>query len=274
MEENMLESFVKMIKEQSGYSKFIKRDVIDRIISVFDVPCEKMDYPQTIDDCTSVALDFYKYYNYDYYKIIINGLKNKSIIIDSGLKSSYVDAEHNVAYLKLEGNDSDLYMIVHELAHYIDRKATPYITPNEYNFLCEVFSFYMEKQLEKYLLLQNQNYKDLINIRNNNRIFFERKYLIIIKKQLYYEDLYKKQGIISEEQIDIKDAKMLLKNGKLNVVNFLIRYPLANILSTYLIDNNILKEDNDMCEECLKLDLRVVLDTYNSEEAKKRIHKL
>ena len=55
-----------------------------------------------------------------------------------------------------------MYMLVHEFAHYIDRSLTPNIIPDKYNFLCETFSFYMERQLENYLLKQKEFYDEFI----------------------------------------------------------------------------------------------------------------
>lgn len=270
MTSDVVEKFIKFVKENSTYSKCVKKDVIEKIISTFDLSCKKMQYPQKINNCMKIALQFYKQYNYEYYKIIINGLKNKNIVINNKMKKSYVDTLNNTGYIKLLGNDSDLFMIVHELAHFIDINSEPKIIPVEYNFLCEVFSFYMERQLEKYLIKQKENYDELITIRNNNRVYFESKFLKHIKNQLYYEDLYKNQGIINEEQIDIEDAKRILKYNVSNIVNFLLRYPLGNILSEYIINNNLLKQDCDICQVCFQLDLNTVLDDYIIAKTKTR----
>lgn len=266
----VVEKFIKIVRENSMYSKCVQRDVIEKMISTFNVSCNKKQYPQKINNCMKIALKFYKQYNYEYYKIIIKGLKSKSIIIDDKIQTSYTDPFQNKTYIKLKGNDSDLYILVHEFAHFIDRSLTPNIIPNEYSFLCEVFSFYIERQLEKYLLKQNKNYDELITTRNNNRIFFESKFMNDIKSQLYYEELYKSQGIISEEQIEGEDVKRLLKYNVSNIVNYLLRYPLGNILSEYMINNNLLKQDCDICQVCFQLDLRTVLDDYIITKTKAR----
>lgn len=270
MTSDVVETFIKIVKENSTYSKCVQKDVIEKMISIFDVSYKKIKYPQKINNCMKIALKFYKQYNYEYYKIIINGLKSKSIIIDDKIQNPYTDPIQNKTYINLKGNDSDLYMLVHEFAHYIDRSLTPNIIPDKYNFLCETFSFYMERQLENYLLKQKEFYDELISTRNNNRIFFESKFMNDIKTQLYYEELYKSQGIINEEQINAEDAKRLLKYNVSNIVNYLLRYPLGNILSDYIINNNLLKQDYDMCQVCFQLDLRMVLDDYIMTKTKTR----
>ena len=40
-----------------------------------------------------------------------------------------------------------------------------------------------------------------------------------------------------------------------NIVNYLLQHPLPNILSDYLIDNNIIQDDNELAEKCMNLDL-------------------
>ena len=56
-------------------------------------------------------------------------------------------------------NDGDIITIVHELAHYIDRKSNSHIVPNNYWFLGETFAFW---KLEKFLY---QRYKYLFDIK-------------------------------------------------------------------------------------------------------------
>lgn len=267
---DVVETFIKIVKENSMYSKCVQKDIVEKMTSIFEVSYNKKQYPRKINNCMQIALKFYKQYNYEYYKIIINGLKNKNIVIDGKIQTSYTDPFQNKTYIKLKENDGDLYILVHEFAHFIDRSLTPNIIPDEYNFLCEVFSFYMERHLEKYLLKETETYDELIAKRNNNRIFFENKFMNDIKRQLYYEELYKSQGIISEEQIDAEDAKRLLKYNVSNIVNYLLRYPLGNILSEYIINNNLLKQDCDICQVCFQLDLRTVLDDYIITKTKTR----
>ena len=89
-----------------------------------------------------------------------------------------------------------------------------------------------------------------------------------IKKQLYYEDLFNNQGTIIEEQIDVEDAKKIIKYNVANVIDYLLRYPLGISLLEYIIDNNLLKQDCDICKICLMLDFDTVLDDFFSTKTK------
>lgn len=54
-------------------------------------------------------------------------------------------------------------MLVHELAHFIDKNSNPPIVPDDYWFLSETFAFYLEKKLENWL--ENEKHKYLISTR-------------------------------------------------------------------------------------------------------------
>lgn len=195
--------------------------------------------------------------------MILGAINNDRIIINDENEKSFVNTESNRAFIKLFGNDSDLFILVHEFAHYIDRNLSPTIIPNEYNFLCEVFSLYMEKQLE--LWLNDKKYDNLIEIRNNNRMYFESIMLNAIEYELFCEKLYKESGQINISDLDKSRIKVImsydydLSDG---LVNYLLRYPLANILSDYLISNQALNNDNDICEKCLNTNLYEILENY------------
>lgn len=269
-DDDILESFIELVKESSTYSKCVQIDVIKEIISIFDFPCEKRQYPKEITNCLEIALQFYQEYNYEYYKILINGINSKKIVISGDVNKPYMDVREKKAYIKLYGNDGDLYILVHEFAHFIDRCSNPTIVPDQYNFLCEVFSFYIEKQLEKYLQRQNGKYDELISVRSNNRIFFESEMTKNIESQLYYERLYKINGKIDKEEVDVNKARELLNYNFTDVVNYLLRYPLGNILSDYIINYDLFDKDCNICEICFKIDLRVALYDFFANSRIKR----
>ena len=77
--------------------------------------------------------------------MLINGLNNGSIIISDSLLKSYVDTTAAQAYIKLNGNDNDLFILVREYVHYIDRNMSPPIVPDTYWFFAETYAFYLEK---------------------------------------------------------------------------------------------------------------------------------
>lgn len=213
-----------------------------------------------------IALQFYKQYNKNYYNKIKEGIKNKNIIINWEIEKNLVDTENNKAYIKLYNKDVDVFILVHEFAHFIDRNSNPKLIPDAFDFLCEVYSFYMERQLEKWL---DNKYEKLIQTRRNNRMYFEAKMLKAIEYELHYENLFKKRGRLTKEDVE-EDKVRQIKNFDYDVhigcVNYLMRYPLANILSEYLIKNHTIEKEQDITEICLNTNLYDILKTIKIEE--------
>ena len=93
--------------------------------------------------------------------------------------------------------------------------------------------------------------------------------VIAIKYELYYEDLFNKNGNIFDSDIDLKKIKYIKRfNVSSNIVNNLLEYPLANILSNYLINNSLLQNDNELVKTCLNTNLYEVLDSYLTKTKK------
>lgn len=266
MKEQQIKRFIEQVKSELTYKKILKSDIIYQLINIFNtasVPLEKQNYSSEIENPLEMALEFYKEYNMEYYNTIIENIQNRRIIINKNIGKSFTDTNNNTTNISLCGNDGDLFNIVHELAHFIDRNSKPPIIPDEYWFLSETFAFYIEKRLENWLL--NKDYKDLIYTRRNNRIFFENKMLEAIENQLYYENLYRQKRIIVESDIDIKKIKSIIKyDVPYNIVNYLLQYPLANILSNCLIDNYIIQDDNQLVEKCINMHLYKILEDYSA----------
>lgn len=257
----ILTSFEEKIKQECFYKKILNQDIIEQIIDVFTFKSyEKLEYPKEIDNLLELALEFYKDYNFKYYTMIINGIKNRKIIINNEVEKPYLDIKTNVAYLNCGKNDGDLFMIVHELAHFVDRNSNPKIIPDKFWFLSEVFSLYMEKRLQSWLM--NKGYQRLIFIRENNRMYHESNMLMVIKNELRYEDLYKRNGSIKIEEICIDEVKEIMKYRYPNLVNYLLSYPIGNILSDYLINISLFKDDDRICEECLKVNWYEILPMF------------
>lgn len=276
MKEELVKSFVERVKFESTLHKVLKEDIIYNVIDFFKNDYDKKQYPKNIENPLEIVLQFYKYYNKQYYDMILDAINSNKIIISDNIKKPVVSTKNNKAFIKLTGNDSDLFMLVHEFAHFIDINCKPTIIPYEYNFLGEVFSFYMEKQLETWL--NDKEYNELIKARRNNRMYFESIMLNAIEYELSLENLYKETGQIDIYSLDDTKIKSIMRyNYDLNIglVNYLLRYPLANILSEYLMLNNkIVKNDHDIYKVCLNTSLYeilkiVELEKYNMEERKK-----
>lgn len=263
------EKFIERVKIESNIHKFIKEDLIYQLIDYFKKGYTKMDYPQNINNPLDIVLEFYKSYNKEYYKIILEGINSNRIIISKNETKSLVDTNSGRTFIRLSGNDSDIFILAHEFAHYIDRSSNPLIIPDKYSFLCEVFSFYIEKQLE--LWLNHKKFYELIQARRNNRMYYEEKMLNAIEYELLCEKLYIQNEQINIEDLDIHKIKKLMRyDYDLNagLVNYLLRYPLANLLSNYLLNNNLIKKDADICSACLNSNLYEVITSCSLNKNK------
>ncbi len=263
IKQQMIQGFINKVKIESGYTKFLEIDFINKMIMTFNKDYLKQDYPKGIDKCLEMALQFYKDFNYNYYKIIVKGITDKKIIIDSKLFKPHVDIKNNIAYIRLYGNDGDLFLLVHEFAHYIDRNSEPKIVADDVSFLSEIFSFYMEKQLE--LWLSKEKYDNLILTRRNNRMYFESEMVNAVEYELYCEQLFREKGEIDEKDVSIEKVKLIMKYDVPNTVNYLMRYPLANMLSDYLIDIGYDLESENLSQKCLQIDLYQVLEKWTKK---------
>ena len=268
MNDSLTKKFIKKVKIESSYKKIVNKDIIANLDNAFSLEINKKEYPNNINNCLELSLEFYKNYDENYYDIILDGINKGKIIILDKNKKSLVDTQTNNVYIKLSGNDSDVFMLVHEFAHYIDRSSNPVVVPNEFWFLSETFSFYIEKKLEQWL--DNTKYHDLIAARINNRIFYEKKMLNAIKIKMYYENLYKEKGKLLESDININDAKLVGKYNVPNTINYLLQYPLANIISNYLIDSDIPIE-GDFAKTCLDIDLYQAIGKFADTTKSKKL---
>ena len=247
------------IKKEASYKKIVEMKVFENFFEMFSERYLKVDYPSAITNPLHMALEFYKYYNLDYYVIIVKAIQNKQIVIGENLAKSYVDTNSGKSYIRLSGDDSDLFNLVHEFSHFIDRNSSPHLIPDEYWFLAEVFSFYMEKKLELWL---GNKYSELIVARKRNRLYFESKMVEAIKYQLKYEEMYLEKGSIRSEDVDPEEMQLINRYNYPNLVNYLVMYPLANVLSEYLINFYANLSDKDLYQTCLSLDLYEVMENF------------
>ena len=261
-EQVIIRKFIEKVQVESRYKKFLKLDIIEQMISIFKGNYQKSAYPNQISNCLELALQFYKNYNYKFYKMIVYGIENKKIIISREILKPYTDTDKGMAYIRMYGNDGDLFLLVHEFAHYIDRNSEPKIISSNLDCLSEVFSFFMEKQLE--LWLPKDKYDDLIFARRNNRIYFESNMLKAVEYELYYEKLFYKNGKIEEDEMDIEKIRFIMKYANGDLINYLMRYPLANVLSDYLVNIKFNIDKEDLCEKCLQTDLYSVLHGWSN----------
>ena len=252
--QELISKFIEKVKIESGNKKFVKPDLIKKLVTAY----KDVDYTQTIKYknelgiCIELALDFYREYNYDYYLIIINGLLNHEIQYIDYNDISFVDTENNVACIKRLWNDCDVFVMVHEFAHFIDRKSKPNIIPDKYNFLAEVYSRYIERRLMEYLI--KNGFGELVELRMKEILKNDALMLRAIDYQLYCEELYK-QGKFNENELDIEKVKLIMSYTQNDFINYYLRYPVGTLLSDYLINNNAIKSDKSFTEQCLETNL-------------------
>lgn len=147
MEKIDIKNFIEQIKLESTYRKFLEKDIMYQLIDIFNIEITKIDYLVTIKNPLKLALQFYKEYNIEYYNMILEGFKNKRIIFQNKEKS-FTDTQNNKAYIKLQGNDGDVFILVHELAHYIDRNSNPRLYQMNIGFYPKPLHFIWRKILK------------------------------------------------------------------------------------------------------------------------------
>lgn len=264
MSEEEIKSFIQKVEVESQMHKFLQLDIIEQIIYVFDMKIEKQEYANKIQNAIGLVLEFYKSYNKKYYELILKGIKSEKIIINTTINKPRVDVETNKAFIGLNDNDGDIFILVHEFAHFIDRNSNPVLVPDNFWFLSEVYSFYMEKQLE--LWLKDKRYEDVITKRRKNRLYYEAWMVKAIKYAIYYENIYQKKGKLEQCDLDEEKIKIISFYQEPNLVNYLLQYPLANILSDYFIQNKVLEIEPNLVNKCCQLDLYEVLKEYKIEQ--------
>lgn len=246
MDTGLLEKFKKKVEMESTYNKLLSRKAINTLINYFDVDIEEITYSNTISNPKELALSYYQEYFPEYYKIILDGIKTGKIKIGSDIEKSEV-LEDGKCFIKLNNDDFDLIVIVHELGHYINNNITSKFV-QKHRIFGEVVSFYFEKDFEEKNI---GKYGNLFSARRSHRILSERKMIHAIKYMLEYEDYYLEHGNI-DAIIDEKKIKLILKlssyhcigYGEYDTVNTLLKYPLANLISSYMIINDLEMKQN------------------------------
>lgn len=260
MQDELMKNFYNVIKEELNSRWFVKKEFIYKLIESFNYNYSKIDYTKIIKNPIEIALLFYKDYNIKYYNMIMSGIKSGKIIINYNKDKSYTSENDKKSILSLTGKDSDVFVIVHEFAHFIDINSIPRIIKQEYSFLSEVFSFYMEKRFERFL--SNIGYDELINIREKNRLYYESNMLKVIDNYLDMRNLFVKNGHIDNNDENINKIKDILKYQTSDIVNYLLRYPIANILSSYIIKKDLISNDYDLVKICMSIDLYEALESF------------
>ncbi len=83
-------------KIESTYKKFLKEDIIQEIFNIFNGAYDRLSYPCKIKNTIELSLKFYEEYNKQYYDLIIDGIKNKRIIITKDKPKSFVSTNEDI----------------------------------------------------------------------------------------------------------------------------------------------------------------------------------
>lgn len=272
METDYISNFIKHITQEINIQKCLKENDISKLISIFPVTYKKLPYLNEIEKPIMMALQFYSDYDMSYYNLLRKGLQTEKIMIlsDANQSSSFV-SNGGIAVISLSGRDIDLFLLVHEFAHFIDVHSKPHLTPDSYCHLSEVFAFYMEKQLESWL---PNLYLKLIQTRKNNRIVAEARMLQAIQYVLFCEALYRKTGTLKKEDLEEKQIQSIMRysyDAPVGFVNSLLRYPIANILSQELITQDSIPHQQ-IWEWCLSQNLNDILKLYEEAQVSQKVY--
>lgn len=265
-DEQIISEFKKKVEIESQYAKWFSDSIIQKLYDYFCIDIKKQSWPTTLENPLEISLEFYQRTFPDYYKLIIEYINDKKVIIDSNGSFSHVNSNSGLTYIKPKNNDGDLYMFIHEFAHLIDVASVPRVIDPQFWVFAETFAFKMERHFEASYF---EKFKQLHQIRNINRLYYEREMLEKIMIMLKYEQYYKKNGTI-DGIINIKEARVIVDSQSNNLINTFLGYPIGNLLSCYLVENSI-TTDTDLCSFLRQLDISKLLEDRNLESKVKRI---
>lgn len=80
---------------------------------------------------------------------------------------------------------------------------------------------------------------------------------------MYCETNYKKLGHINRDDLEEKRIQELMSyhyDQNIGLINYLLRYPIGNILSDYLMNHSFMKSEHDICQICLNTNLYDILE--------------
>ena len=221
---------LKTILENDTSVEQVSEESVQKLIELFDVNAIKFKYENTLPDPLRVALEFYKAYDEQFYEIISLGILNDRILIGDFVKRSHVNVDKKMCYIKTEGNDHDVYVMVHEMAHYVNAILGQKFIDRNNVIYTEVFSYYMERQLDKFLL--EKGYHQLVFTRYQNRTHSTCETARSLKNFLDLKRIYEtnKFGLLFEKDRITK----LLRCDRNYPAQFYLRYLIGTIYSRRL----------------------------------------
>ena len=127
------------------------------------------------------------------------------------------------------------------MAHFVDFKLHKDIINSNayYSFLPEAFSFYIEKEFIKLVGLK---YESIVKIRQNNHYLAIQEKLNNLLLMQKYEKYYLENGSL-QSNLEISEVQKILDLKLKNVINNILGYLIGDVVSDYLVQNNIRLEE-------------------------------
>ncbi len=257
VEEKIIKDYNEILKDECNYDKLLSYEQVLKLRNIANKKIKDKKYPHNIKDPLKVVLEFFEEVYPEFYGLIIKGIKDKRIIFNSD--GCYVNTTNGICHLQDIKDDSAVFTIAHEFGHYIALNTNPPIISNKYKMFAEVLSIYMEKQLEKYFKDKNI-YLDAINARKVNRAYVDRNMIDVIYLEYTYENKYKSSKLFLTD-LDLNNILKITRLKGSNIINQLLTYPLGNMISDYLIDNNI-SINNDLIDNLTLINIDELLEKY------------
>jgi len=221
---------LKTILENDTSVEQVSEESVQKLIELFDVNAIRFNYEKTLSDPLRTALEFYKSYDEDFYEVISWGILNDRVIIGDFVKKSHVNVEKRMCYIKTEGNDHDVYVMVHEMAHFVNAILGQKFIDRNNVIYTEVYSYYMERQLDKFL--SKRGYIQPVFARHQNRTYSTCEAARSLKDFLELKRIYEtnKLGLFFQKD----KIEKLLRSGYNYPAQFYLRYLVGTIYSRRL----------------------------------------
>ena len=215
-----VEVFRKLVADNSNYTKLCSKEEIEILKKHYSKPVSKQKYLKTKSKYLKAVLNFYKMYDLKYYAILMANMNRNIIMKPKGKTISYLDI--NKTFINIKNDDSDLFRLVHELAHFVDFKLHKDIINSNayYSFLPETFSFYIEKEFIKLVGLK---YESIVKIRQNNHYLAMQEKLNNLLLMQKYEKYYLENGSLPPD-LEISEVQKILDLKLKNVINNIDAY--------------------------------------------------
>lgn len=252
-----LKSLKNILEKDTNISQISEENIL-KLINLFDIKAVRFRYEHKLSDPLDIALKFYKSFNRKFYDIIAQGILQDRVLIGPFCKKSYVNAKTKLCFIKPVGTDEDVYIMVHEMAHYVNVMLDDAFVDRSNVIYTEVFSYYIERLFDRYLI--ENGYLDLAIIRHQNRIESTCNIARNLKDFLELKKLYEKNvlGLLKEQE----KIQRILRCKKDYPAQFYLRYLVGNLYSKTLVEE---ESEEPFLERIRKLDIDEEISKFRTQ---------